>query len=211
MAIALPPLPFAPNALEPHLSRETLELHHGKHHRTYVDKVNRLLAERPGLAELPLEEILLQAQGALFDNAAQAWNHDFFWKCLTPEEPPVPESLRLALERHFGDEDRFEKLFTEKAIAVFGSGWAWLVRDAESRLEIVTTANGDNPLLDGRTPLLTCDVWEHAYYLDYRNDREQYLQHFWRIVNWEFVASNLAVAPRPARHGAERGSSPYAH
>jgi Fe-Mn family superoxide dismutase len=198
MAIVLPKLPYALDALEPHMSRETLEVHHGKHHKTYVEKTNRLLAEKhPELAKLPLEELLLKAEGELFNNAAQVWNHNFFWKCLTPEEQPVPEELRHALERQFANEDRFEKQFSEIAAALFGSGWTWLVRNEDQSLAIVTTANGDNPLTEGRMPLLACDVWEHAYYIDYRNDRAQYLQHFFPLVNWEFVGANLAAPARP--------------
>jgi Fe-Mn family superoxide dismutase len=211
MAIVLPKLSYAPNALEPHMSRETLEFHHGKHHKTYVEKTNKLLAEKhPELAQLPLEELLLKADGELYNNAAQVWNHNFFWQCLTPEEQPVPEELRRAIERQFGDEDRFEKKFSEVAAALFGSGWTWLVRNQDQSLAIVTTHNGDNPLSDGQTPLLTCDVWEHAYYIDYRNDRAQYLQHFWPLVNWEFIAANLAApAAAPARRGRESAAPKF--
>jgi len=211
MPITLPKLPYATNALEPHMSRETLEIHHGRHHKTYVDKANELLRGTE-LEDAALEDIVRRADGKLYNNAAQAWNHDFFWKCLTPEQPPVGSELQRALEQHFGDVDAFEKKFTEAAAAVFGSGWAWLVRTADGGLEIATTANGDTPLSDDQTPLLTCDLWEHAYYIDYRNDRVQYLQQFFPLVNWEFVEQNLLAPARGGRRAAQAvGEQPKFH
>lgn len=210
MPITLPKLPYALDALEPHMSRETLQLHHGKHHKTYVDKTNTLIAGTE-LEHLKLDEIVQRATGETFNNAAQAWNHAFFWRCLTPEQPPVVPELREALESNFGDVDAFEKKFAEQAVKVFGSGWAWLVMDDDGKLEIVTTRNGDTPLTEGQLPLLTCDLWEHAYYLDYRNDRLQYVQQFFPLVNWEFVAQNLSTAmpaaARPGKRRAEHRSS----
>jgi len=203
MPITLPKLPYALDALEPHLSRETLEFHYGKHHRKYVDTANQLIAgtELEGLA---LEDMVQRATGKVFNNVAQAWNHAFFWKCLTPRPQKPERELQHALERSFGDLEVFRQRFTQSAQDVFGSGWAWLVMNDDGSLEIATTRNGDTPLTDGRLTLLACDLWEHAYYIDYRNDRAKYLQHFWPLVNWEFVAENLGTAAptaRPGRHG----------
>jgi Fe-Mn family superoxide dismutase len=187
--ISLPPLPFAHQALEPYMSRETLEYHYGKHHRAYVDKVNALIAGTPQQSAT-LEQLVMEATGTLFDNAAQAWNHAFFWRCLSPRRQQPGRELAGAL-RSFGGLEPLEREFAQAAISVFGSGWAWLIRDRSGAVRIVTTPNAHTPLRDGHVPLLTCDMWEHAYYVDHRNDRGAYLQAFWQLVNWDFVASNL--------------------
>lgn len=191
--LALPALPYAYDALAPHVSRETLEFHHGKHHRKYVETVNRLVAGTAHAGH-PLEDIIVTASGALFDNAAQAWNHGFFWHCLTPKSRGKPGDLLAGLlASAFGGVDAFRERFTKAALGVFGSGWAWLIKDAGGGLQVVTTKDADLPLAHQQTALLTCDVWEHAYYLDRRNDRAAYLEHFWPLVNWDFVARNLEI------------------
>ena len=188
--ITLPPLPYSHQALEPYMSRETLDYHYGKHHRAYVDNVNKLIRGTPQ-ESATLDELVTQSTGALFDNAAQAWNHTFFWKCLSPRRQTPGKELDGAL-RSFGGTEALESEFSRAAIAVFGSGWAWLVKEKGSgNVRIVTTPNAHTPLRDGHTPLLTCDMWEHAYYLDHRNDRGAYLKGFWQLVNWDFVATNL--------------------
>ena len=187
--ITLPPLPYARTALEPYMSRETLDYHYGKHHQAYVDNVNRLIAGTPQ-QRATLEELVMQSDGALFDNAAQAWNHAFFWQCLSPRRQAPGKELTSAL-RSFGGLEPLEREFARTAIAVFGSGWAWLVKDKSGAVRIVTTPNAHNPLRDGHLPLLACDMWEHAYYIDHHNDRGTYLNSFWQLVNWDFVASNL--------------------
>ena len=187
--ITLPPLPFDRQALEPHMSRETLDYHYGKHHKAYVEKVNALIADTPQ-QDATLEQLVKQASGPLFDNAAQAWNHAFFWRCLSPRRQQPGRELDPVL-RSFGGLETLKSEFSKAAVAVFGSGWAWLIRDSGGAARIVTTSNANTPLRDGHTPLLTCDVWEHAYYLDHRNDRGAYLQSFWELVNWDFVAGSL--------------------
>jgi len=187
--ITLPPLPFDRQALEPHMSRETLDYHYGKHHKAYVEKVNALIADTPQ-QDATLEQLVKQASGPLFDNAAQAWNHAFFWRCLSPRRQQPGRELDPVL-RSFGGLETLKSEFSKAAVAVFGSGWAWLIRDSGGAVRIVTTSNANTPLRDGHTPLLTCDVWEHAYYLDHRNDRGAYLQSFWELVNWDFVAGSL--------------------
>jgi Fe-Mn family superoxide dismutase len=191
--IVLPKLPYAPDALAPHMSRETLEFHHGKHHKTYVDKVNMLTegTEHDGQS---LEDIIAEASGPLFDNAAQAWNHSFFWHCLTPDKNAPGKDLLRMINGAFGTLEKFQDEFTKAALGLFGSGWTWLVKDAEGTLRVTTTRNANLPMVNHQVALLTCDVWEHAYYIDRRNDRGAYLKHFWPIVNWEFVAQNL-VSP----------------
>jgi superoxide dismutase, Fe-Mn family len=187
--ITLPPLPFAREALEPHMSRETLDYHYGRHHKAYVEKVNYLITGTPQ-QDATLEELVLKATGTLFDNAAQAWNHAFFWRCLSPRRQSPGKELDGAL-RSFGGLEALQSEFSRAAIAVFGSGWAWLIKDETGAVRIVTTSNANTPLRDGHKPLLTCDMWEHAYYLDHRNDRAAYLNGFWQLVNWDFVAGNL--------------------
>jgi Fe-Mn family superoxide dismutase len=191
MAIELPPLPYDMNALEPVLSKETLEYHYGKHHRAYVDNLNKLIINTP-FEKMTLEEIVRKSEGAIFNNAAQVWNHTFYWNSLSPTGGGSPEGkLKKAMETAFGDIATFKTQFALAAVGRFGSGWAWLTRDPAGKLAITTTANAGNPLTDGHTPLLTCDVWEHAYYIDYRNARPAYLESFWKKVNWAFARDNL--------------------
>ncbi len=191
-AIVLPELPYSRNALEPYMSRETLDYHYGKHHKGYVEKVNALIAGTK-FAEASLQELVLEADGALFNNAAQVWNHDFFWNCLSPRRQSPGKELARALET-FGSATSFQAQFEKAALEEFGSGWAWLVKDSAGALKIVTSSNADTPIREGHIPLLTCDVWEHAYYIDHRNDRGAYLKNFWQLVNWEFVTANLQGA-----------------
>ncbi|MGD8614540.1 MAG: superoxide dismutase [Gammaproteobacteria bacterium] len=192
----LPQLPYHLDALEPHISRETMDYHYGRHHRTYVEKLNAMV-KSTALEHASLEKIIRATRPApgasdpLFNNAAQAWNHAFYWQCLSPR-PPIPgAALSEALNSRFGSPEGFRRRFSGAALNTFGSGWTWLVGTIEGRLEIVSTSNADTPLADGRTPLLSCDVWEHAYYIDYRNARAEYLTAFWNIVNWDFVETNL--------------------
>ncbi len=194
MALTLPPLPFARDALEPHMSRETLDFHYGKHHKTYVDTANKLIAGTE-FENASLDDIVRKSSGKLFNNAAQIWNHNFFWQCLTPKQSQPGGKLEKALTKPFESLDNFKKQFTEAAVGTFGSGWAWLVKDAAGALAIVSTSNAGNPLTAGQTPLLTCDVWEHAYYLDHKNARPKYLEQYWALVNWEFVEKNLDAVP----------------
>lgn len=190
MALTLPELPYARDALEPHMSRETLDYHYGKHHKAYVDNGNKLIAGTE-FENASLEDIVKKSSGKIFNNAAQVWNHTFFWQGLSPT-PTVPgKKITDALVKTFGGLDDFKKAFTESAIGNFGSGWTWLVKNVDGSLAIVNTSNAATPLTDGVTPLLTCDVWEHAYYVDYRNARPTYLEHFWALVNWDFVEKNL--------------------
>jgi superoxide dismutase, Fe-Mn family len=207
MAIVLPQLPYALDALQPHMSRETLEFHYGKHHKKYVDTANELI-RGTDLENLTLEDMIQRATGKAFNNIAQAWNHDFFWKCLTPSAQKPDHGLAAALERAFGDQESFQQKFSKAASDLFGSGWTWLVMNDDGSLDVTTTRNGDTPLTEGKLPLLTCDVWEHAYYIDYRNDRAKYLQHFWPLVNWEFVAETLGTGTSTARAPGRRSAHP---
>jgi len=191
----LPPLPFARNALAPIISEQTLAYHHDRHHRAYVAKVNELVAGTP-LQGAALEDIVRQSKGALFNSAAQAWNHAFYWNCLSPERGLAPSAqLRGAIERDFGSLDDLVTKFRANAIAKFGSGWTWLVLRENGTLAVENTDDADTPLRAGRAPLLTCDVWEHAYYLDYQNERPRYVDGFLKLVDWNFVSQNFAVAP----------------
>lgn len=191
MAIELPALPYDRTALEPHISGETIDYHYGKHHKAYVDKLNELIAGTE-FADLPLEDIIRKSQGAMFNNAAQVWNHTFYWHCLQPGGGGEPAgNLADGINAAFGDFARFKEEFTKTAIGTFGSGWAWLVQRQDGTLALVSTSNAATPLTGDDIPLLTCDVWEHAYYIDYRNARPKYLEHFWNLVNWEFVAGNM--------------------
>jgi Fe-Mn family superoxide dismutase len=190
MAHELPKLPYPEHALAPVISGETLAYHYGKHHRAYVDKLNTLTRGTP-LADVALEELVRKQTGTLFNQAAQTWNHTFYWQCMSPHGVAVPESLSRAVERDLGSWADLEERFKKAAAGQFGSGWAWLVCSGSGKLEIVTTDNADNPLRSGATPLLTCDVWEHAYYIDYRNERKRYIEAWWGIVDWEFVARQL--------------------
>ena len=189
MSFTLPKLPYELDALAPHISKETLEYHYGKHHNTYVQNLNKL-TEDTEYANLSLEDIILKSTGKIFNNAAQVWNHTFYWNCLSPEGGGEPTGkIKAQIDTAFGSFAEFKKQFTERTIAVFGSGWAWLVQNAEGQLSIVETSNAATPMTQGLTPLLTCDVWEHAYYIDYRNARATYVDAFWALVNWNFVSS----------------------
>lgn len=193
MTHTLPDLPYAKNALEPYLSQETLEYHHGKHHQTYVTNLNNLVAGSE-FADSTLEEIILKASGPIFNNAAQVWNHTFYWNCLQPAGGAAPSGPLLdALVAKWGSLEAFQEAFTKVAVGTFGSGWGWLVKTADGGLDLVSTSNAATPLTQGLTPLLTCDVWEHAYYVDYRNARPKYVEAFWKLVNWSFVASRYAA------------------
>ena len=187
----LPSLPFEQDALEPIISKETLEYHYGKHHQAYVTNLNKLIAGTE-FENMSLEEIILKSSGGIFNNAAQVFNHTFYWNCLAPKAGGEPAGkLAEAINQTFGSFAEFKDKFSQTAVGTFGSGWAWLVKDKDGKLEIVSTSNAGNPLTDGKKPLLTCDVWEHAYYIDYRNARATYVEKFWDLVNWDFVASNL--------------------
>ena len=194
--IALDPLPYAENGLEPYISARTLGFHYGKHHRGYVDNLNKLISGTP-LAGLSLEKIVAETAGkpdktAVFNNAAQVWNHDFFWRSMRPGGGGAPAgALKEAIEASFGSFEEFKKAFTAAGTGQFGSGWAWLVQDS-GRLEIVATSNADTPAAHGQNALLTCDVWEHAYYLDYQNRRKDFVEVFLEhLANWEFAASRM--------------------
>ncbi len=193
MAHELPALPYAQDALEPHISAETLEYHYGKHHQTYVTNLNKLI-EGTEFADAPLEDIIMKASGGLFNNAAQVWNHTFYWNCLAPNAGGAPSGdLATAIDSTFDSFDDFKQKFATACATNFGSGWTWLVKNSDGSLEIVNTSNAGSPLTAGQTPLLTCDVWEHAYYIDYRNARPKYVEHFWNLVNWDFVVNNFAA------------------
>lgn len=192
MPVTLPPLPYDMDALAPHISKETLEFHYGKHHKTYVDNLNGLIPGTP-FEHASLEEIVLKSEGGLFNNAAQIWNHSFYWNCLAPQGGGKPTGALLkAIESKFGSFDAFVEIFNKTAATTFGSGWAWLVRCPDGSLDVVSTSNAATPLTSKNVPLMTCDVWEHAYYIDYRNSRPAYLKAFWSLVNWDFVAQNFA-------------------
>ena len=198
----LPELPYPHDALEPWISRETLDYHYGKHHAAYVSKLNGLI-EGTDLESLSLEALMRASAeesgkpNAIFNNAAQAWNHAFYWQCLTPDKTVPGGELAHALNSEFGSVEGFQKAFSQAALDNFGSGWTWLVGTAAGKLEIVNTSNAGTPLTAGQTPLLTCDVWEHAYYIDYRNARADYLQGFWKLVNWDFVAAGIRRLGQP--------------
>jgi superoxide dismutase, Fe-Mn family len=193
MPFTLPELPYALDALAPAISKETLEYHYGKHHQSYVNNLNALIDGTPH-AEQSLEDIIKTTSGRLFNNAAQVWNHSFYWSCLSPNGGGEPTgTLAEAILASFGSFKAFQELFTQIATTTFGSGWAWLVKGDDGALEIISTSNAATPLTDGKHALLTCDVWEHAYYIDYRNARPDYLKQFWSLVSWEFVAENFAA------------------
>jgi len=192
MSFELPALPYAIDALAPHISKETLEFHHGKHHATYVTKLNAAI---PGteFEGKSLEDIIKTASGPVFNNAAQIWNHTFYWNCLSPNGGGEPTgSLAEAINSTFGSFAEFQAKFNDKSVNNFGSSWTWLVKNSDGSLEIVNTSNAGTPMTNGQTALLTVDLWEHAYYIDFRNARPTYLQAFWNLVNWEFVAANIA-------------------
>ncbi len=188
---SLEALPFAMNALEPHISEKTLEFHYGKHHQTYVNTLNTLIEGTP-FENKSLEEIIKTSDGAIFNNAAQVFNHTFYWNCLTNNHKPTPEGkLKEAINKTFGSFDAFKEEFTKKSVGLFGSGWCWLVKDNNGNLSIIQKQNAGTPLTDGLTPLLVCDVWEHAYYLDKQNARPKYLESFWELVDWKKVEARF--------------------
>jgi Fe-Mn family superoxide dismutase len=191
MAHELPKLPYAMDALASKgISKETLDYHYGKHHLTYVNKLNDAIKGKPEESKT-LEELVKTTEGGVFNNAAQTWNHTFYWHCLSPNGGGKPSGdLAKAIEKAFGSYEKFQEQFTNSAATLFGSGWAWLVKNTSGELEIVQTQNAGCPLRDGKKPLLTCDVWEHAYYIDFRNSRPNYIAAFWNLVHWDFVAQN---------------------
>ncbi len=193
MAFELPALPYAKDALEPHISAETLEFHYGKHHATYVTKLNGLV-EGTAMADMSLEDIVKQSDGGVFNNAAQIWNHTFYWNSLSPNGGGEPSgALAEAINAKWGSFEDFKAAFNDKAVNNFGSSWTWLVKTADGSLDIVNTSNAGTPITEeGLTPLMTVDLWEHAYYIDYRNVRPNYLGGFWSLVNWEFASANFA-------------------
>ncbi|CDL80817.1 superoxide dismutase [Fe] [Xenorhabdus szentirmaii] len=192
MSFELPALPYAKDALEPHISAETLEYHYGKHHNTYVVNLNNLVKDTE-FAGKSLEEIIKTSEGGIFNNAAQVWNHTFYWHSLSPNGGGEPTGkVADAINSAFGSFAEFKQQFTDAALKNFGSGWTWLVKKTDGSLAIVNTSNAATPLTGEDKPVLTVDVWEHAYYIDYRNARPQYLEHFWALVNWKFVEENLA-------------------
>ena len=191
MAIPMPPLPYDKKALTPYISEQTVEFHYGKHHKGYVDKLNTQI-QGQSFDKAELEEIVKNSQGGLFNLSAQAWNHEFYWHCLSaPSQNSIPAELKNALEKNFGSVSAFQSQFTKEALTHFGSGWAWLIRK-DGQLKIISTHDADTPLVHGLIPLMTCDVWEHAYYLDYQNNRAGYLENFWKIINWNFVYKNYS-------------------
>lgn len=191
MPFTLPALPYAKDALQPHISAETIDYHYGRHHQAYVNNLNNLTEGKPE-ANSSLEDLIRTAEGGLFNNAAQVWNHTFYWNCLSPNGGGAPSGdVAAALNQVAGSFDAFKEQFSQAATSLFGSGWTWLAKDSAGNITIDNMANAGNPLRDGKTPLLTLDVWEHAYYIDYRNARPNYVNAFWNLVNWDFVARNL--------------------
>ena len=192
MEHTLPPLPYALDALAPHISKETLEFHYGKHHQTYVTNLNNLI-KGTEFENATLEAIVKKSAGGMFNNAAQVWNHTFYWNGLKPNGGGAPAgALGDAINKKWGSFDEFKKVFQTAAVGNFGSGWTWLVKKTDGSLDIVNTSNAATPLTGSDKPLLTCDVWEHAYYIDYRNARAKYVEIFWNLVNWDFAAKNFA-------------------
>jgi Fe-Mn family superoxide dismutase len=192
MSITLPALPYALDALSPHISEETVTYHYEKHHKGYVDNLNKIIVGTE-YADLSLDDIIKKSlTGPVFNNAAQVWNHTFYCYCLSPQGGGEPTGkLAAAITQAFGSFEQFKAQFTQTALTTFGSGWAWLVQDAQKQLKIISTSNAGTPLATDQKALLTCDVWEHAYYIDYRNKRADYLTAFWSLVNWEFVANGM--------------------
>jgi len=192
MAFTLPPLPYALDALAPHISKETLEYHHGKHHAAYVNNLNNL-AKGTENESKSLEDIIKSSSGGLFNNAAQVWNHTFYWNSMSPNGGGAPTGKVLeGINAKWGSFDKFKEEFNKSAAGNFGSGWTWLVQKTDGSFDIVNTDDAETPLTTSDVALMTCDVWEHAYYIDYRNARPKYLEHFWNLINWDFVAGNLA-------------------
>ncbi|PCJ62494.1 MAG: superoxide dismutase [Fe] [Planctomycetota bacterium] len=191
MGHTLPDLPFANDALQPHISAETLEYHHGKHHNAYVTNLNKLI-EGTEFADSSLEDIIKKADGGVFNNAAQVWNHTFYWNCLRAAGGAGPTgALADAINSSFGSFDSFKEEFTKTAVTTFGSGWAWLLKNDDGSLSLLSTSNAGTPVKDGKKPILTCDVWEHAYYIDKKNARPAYVEGYWNLVNWDFVSSQF--------------------
>ena len=190
MVHKLPELPYGFDALAPVISAETIEYHYGKHFQTYIDNLNRMIEGSP-YEDMGIDEIVMKAGGSIFNNAAQAWNHDFYFQTLSPVPVEMPENLETALTGAFGSVSDFKTAFIKSAATLFGSGWAWLCQDKEGHLVILPTQNADNPMTQGLKPLLTVDVWEHAYYIDYRNRRAAYLEAIWNLIDWEKVAGRL--------------------
>ena len=190
MKHSLPELPYSQDALAPAMSAETVEYHYGKHLQTYIDNLNRMIEGSP-YEDMPLEDIIKKATGGIFNNAAQTWNHTFFFQTLSPEQVPMPENLEKALSEAFGSVDSFKEEFSKAAISLFGSGWAWLVEDTDGKLSVIQEPNAGNPMTKGLKPLLTVDVWEHAYYIDFRNRRAAYIEAWWGLVDWNKVAGRL--------------------
>ncbi|MFZ6691000.1 superoxide dismutase [Fe] [Undibacterium sp. SXout20W] len=192
MEHTLPALPYALDALAPHISQETLEYHYGKHHQTYVTNLNNLI-KGTEFENASLEDIVKKSSAGIFNNAAQIWNHTFYWNSLKPNGGGAPTgALAAAIDAKWGSFDAFKEAFTKSAIGNFGSSWTWLVKKADGSLDIVNTSNAATPLTTADTALITCDLWEHAYYIDYRNARPKYLENFWALINWDFAAANLA-------------------
>jgi Fe-Mn family superoxide dismutase len=191
MSFNLPELPYPADALEPFISKRTIEFHYGKHHQAYVNNLNGLIPETE-FRNASLEDIIRKAKGGIFNNGAQVWNHTFYWNCMSPDGGGEPQGkLAEAIKEFFGSFEIFKEQFSKAAATLFGSGWAWLVKDAYGNLDIQQTSNADCPLRNGFTPLLTCDVWEHAYYLDKQNARPAYIEDFWKLVDWKAVESRL--------------------
>ena len=188
----LPDLPYAMDALAPHISKETLEFHYGKHHQTYVTNLNNLI-KGTEFENASLEDIVKKSSGGVFNNSAQVWNHTFYWNSMSPNGGGKPSGdLAAAIDKKFGSYEEFKKQFTQTAVTTFGSGWAWLVKNADGSLDLQSTSNAATPVTGSAKPLLTCDVWEHAYYIDYRNKRPDYLAAWWELVNWDFASSNFS-------------------
>ncbi|HMV66576.1 MAG TPA: Fe-Mn family superoxide dismutase [Myxococcota bacterium] len=193
MAFVLPELPYAKDALAPHISAETLDYHHGKHHQAYVTNLNKFVEADPSLQGRTLEDLVLTTKGGVYNNAAQIWNHTFYWHCLSPNGGGEPTGdIAARINATWGSFAAFKEKFSAAAVGQFGSGWAWLVQGQDGALEIVGGGAADNPLTHGKRPILTCDVWEHAYYIDYRNARAKYVEAWWSLVNWDFANQNLA-------------------
>lgn len=191
MTHELPKLPYDLDALQPYISKETLEYHYGKHHQAYVTNLNNLI-KGTEFENSSLEDTIKKSSGGIFNNAAQVWNHTFYWNCMTPKSSGEPSGkLANAIIQEFDSFEEFKKRFGQAAITTFGSGWAWLVKNSEGKLEIMSTSNADLPMKHNKKALLTCDVWEHAYYIDYRNARPSYVDKFWNLVNWNFVEKNF--------------------
>jgi Fe-Mn family superoxide dismutase len=191
MAFSLPKLPYAVNALEPYISEKTFEFHYGKHHQAYVTNVNNLIVGTE-FENASLEEIIAKAEGGIFNNGAQVWNHTFYFMQFSPDGCDEPkDKLKAAIETKFGSVEAFKEAFAKAAATLFGSGWAWLVVNEKGELEIVQTSNAANPMRDGKKPLMTCDVWEHAYYIDKQNARPAYIADFWKVLDWKVISERF--------------------